>query len=539
MTQQKYALLSVSDKTGLVEFAQVLIKAGFTLLSTGGTKSHLEKAGVPVTGVSDYTQSPEVLDGRVKTLHPKIHGGLLARTSKPEDLADLQKIGGSPIPVVVVNLYPFLQKIAEVEEQADPGYESLVEFIDIGGPAMLRASAKNFAHVTVITDAADYERVENELTSAGETSLLTRRELAAKVFKTTAEYDLSVARYLALGEQVLEEDGTPKICTPVEGMVLERTQTLRYGENPHQEASLYSKLGAEPFWVQLQGKELSYNNLVDLEAALELALELEAGANGKQVAVIIKHTNPCGAALRDSLFDAFIAARACDPVSAFGGIIAVTGPVDKKLAESILEGFVEVIIAPKVSGGAYSAEALQLFQSKKNIRLLEVDYDRARKWKFSKRVVVKNFFDQLLFQQADSGIVSTVDMKVVCEGKIPFEAIRSEVEFAWRLSKHVKSNAIVLSKELQAVGVGAGQMSRLDSARISLERAKTHGFDPKGAIAASDAFLPFPDTLEVLSDAGIIALVQPGGSLKDDVVIEVARKRGVTMIVTGERHFRH
>ena len=533
---KKLALLSVTDKTGLAEFARFLSESGYTLLSTGGTKSHLESAGLKVEGVSDYTGSPEILDGRVKTLHPKIHGGLLARLSNSKDLQELAQIGASPIPIVVVNLYPFLAKISAVEGNFN--YESLVEFIDIGGPAMLRASAKNFNDVTVITNPSDYLVVQAELRKGEATLLETRRSLATKVFKLTAEYDLAVANYLALDEKVLEEDGTRKICTPVEGVVLERTQELRYGENPHQQASLYSKPGHQSFWRQLQGKELSYNNLVDLEAALELVLEIDAGA-GNQTAVIIKHTNPCGSAIRSSLFDAFIAARACDPISAFGGIIAVTAPVDKKLAESILEGFVEVIIAPKVDGHAYSQEALELFKSKKNIRLLEVDFEKARNWKKSKRVVLKNFFDQYLIQQADSGIVRVSGMTVACEGAAKFESLKLDLDFAWRVSKHVKSNAIVLSKGLQAIGVGAGQMSRLDSARIAIERAKTHGFDPRGAVAASDAFLPFPDTLEILNDAGVIALVQPGGSLKDDLVTEAAKKRGMTMVLTGERHFRH
>jgi phosphoribosylaminoimidazolecarboxamide formyltransferase/IMP cyclohydrolase len=510
------------------------------LLSTGGTKSHLEKAGLKVTGVSDYTGSPEVLDGRVKTLHPKIHGGLLARTSNPKDLEELKSIGANPIPVVVVNLYPFLQKIAELE--GNTNYESLVEFIDIGGPAMLRASAKNFAHVTVITNPTDYQTVQEELKSSSTTTLETRRALAAKVFKLTAEYDLAVANYLSLDEKVLEEDGTRKICTPVEGIVLEQIQELRYGENPHQSASLYGRPGKGSFWKQIQGKELSYNNLVDLEAALELVLEIEV-QKGEEAAVIIKHTNPCGSAIRGNILDAFLAARACDPISAFGGIIAVTAPVDKKLAESILEGFVEVIIAPKGHEGtgaeAYSPDALELFKTKKNIRLLEVDYLAARKWKSSKRVIFKNFFDQVLIQEADTKIAGPSEMKLACEGKVSFESIKKELNLAWRVSKHVKSNAIVLVKDMQVIGVGAGQMSRLDSAKIAIQRAKTHGFDPVGAVAASDAFLPFPDTLEILNDAGVTALVQPGGSLKDDVVTEVAKKRGVTMVLTGERHFRH
>jgi len=532
---QKFALLSVSDKAGLADFAKYLVGKGYTLLSTGGTKSALEAAGLPITGVSEYTGSPEIMDGRVKTLHPKIHGGLLARTTNPQDLKELASIGGSPIEIVVVNLYPFLKKVREAESGGKPG-ESLVEFIDIGGPAMLRASAKNFEHVTVICSPSDYTVVQSELDTRGTTSLDLRRQLARKVFTHTAEYDSAIARYLSLDEQVLAADGSPRICAPVEGVVLEQEQELRYGENPHQSASLYRRSGSSgsALWKQLQGKELSYNNLVDLEAALELVLELEAGEFGGECAVIIKHTNPCGSAVRKTLLEAFIAARECDPVSAFGGIIALTNTVDGALAASMLEGFVEVVLAP-----GYDGAALELFKEKKNVRVLEVDFAAAKKWKSSKRVLVRNFLDQYLIQQADSGIVTSSKKGVVVDGRVPYETIQKELEFAWRVSKHVKSNAIVLVKGMRAIGVGAGQMSRLDSARIAIERAKTHGFDVAGTVAASDAFLPFPDTLEILSDAGVVALVQPGGSVKDEVVTEFAKSRGVTMVLTGERHFRH
>lgn len=530
----KLALLSVSDKSGLLEFARFLISKNYILLSTGGTKTYLESNGVTVTGVSDFTGSPEIMEGRVKTLHPKIHGGLLVRVDNQTDVSELSSIGGSPIEVVVVNLYPFREQVRKVEAANNPEHENLVEFIDIGGPAMLRASAKNFAHVTVVSEPKDYSRVQAALESGG--SLELRRELAGKVFTLTAAYDSAVARYLLLGEKLLESDGRAAICAPIEGIVLQREQELRYGENPHQGAALYRKAGSvdSSLWKQVQGKELSYNNMVDLEAALELVLEIDSAKLGSEAAVIIKHTNPCGSAVRSSVLEAFVAARECDPVSAFGGIIALTGSVNKAVAESILEGFVEVILAP-----TYDAEALNLFQQKKNIRVLEIDFQHAREWKNSRRTLIRNFLNEYLVQEADSGITATSVEGLKVEGKVEYSKISKDLEFAWRVAKHVKSNAIVLVKDLRAIGVGAGQMSRLDSARIAIERAKTHGFDVNGTVAASDAFLPFPDTLEILNDAGVVALVQPGGSLRDDTVADVAKSRGVTMVFTGERHFRH
>jgi len=533
---QRLALLSVSDKTGLAEFAAFLVSEGFKLLSTGGTKRALEMAGIPVTGISEYTGSPEILDGRVKTLHPKVHGGLLARTSNPKDLEELASIGGAPIEVVVVNLYPFLEQSRESLLKGKEAAESLVEFIDIGGPAMLRASAKNFAHVTVVCDPSDYPILQSELKANRETLITTRRKLASKVFTHTAAYDSAVARYLSLDEDLFTESGEAELFAPTEGIVLTKTQSLRYGENPHQGAALYRRADSKTpsLWKQLQGKELSYNNLVDLEAALELTLELDTRDLGAVAAVIIKHTNPCGSAVRETVYDAFIAARECDPVSAFGGIISVTTAVDERTAAAVLEGFVEVILAPE-----YTVEALKLFEKKKNIRVLEVDFKRAAAWKNSRRVIVKNFFDEFLIQQADSTIAKCTAAGVKVAGKVSFAECGKDLEFAWRVSKHVKSNAIVIAKDLRGIGVGAGQMSRLDSARIAIERARSHGFDPKGAVVGSDAFLPFPDTLEILSEAGVVALVQPGGSLRDDTVIEAAERLGVTMVFTGERHFRH
>lgn len=533
---ERLALLSVSDKQGLTEFASFLVSTGFRLLSTGGTKKSLEAAGLPVTGVSDYTGSPEIMDGRVKTLHPKIHGGLLARIDNPRDLEELASIGGAPIELVVVNLYPFLEQSRALLEKGPDADESLVEFIDIGGPAMLRASAKNFGSVTVVCNPDDYSLVKNELESQGKTSFELRRTLASKVFTHTASYDAAVARYLSLDEKLYNEERKTELFAPTEGVVLLQVQELRYGENPHQGAALYRRadLKAEPFWKQVQGKELSYNNLVDLEAALELALELDAAQLGKACAVIIKHTNPCGSAVRDDLRAAFIAARECDPVSAFGGIIAFNQPVDEATTQTVLEGFVEVVLAP-----AYSPRALELFSQKKNVRVLEIDLWRAHSWKSSRRVSIRNFFDQYLLQQSDSGIVSCDKAGVQFEGAARFDEIAADLNFAWRVTKHVKSNAIVLVKDLRAFGVGAGQMSRLDSAKIAISRAREHGFDPKGAVAGSDAFLPFPDTLEILAEAGVVALVQPGGSMRDEAVIARAKELGVTLVFTGERHFRH
>ncbi len=534
---ERLALVSVWDKTGLAEFAKVLSEQGITLLSTGGTAKYLAEQGLEVLSVSDYTGHPEILGGRVKTLHPKVHGGILARRNLESDLAELATSEITPIDFVVVNLYPFTDKVKEVEAAKNPNHESLIEFIDIGGPTMIRAAAKNFEHVVVISNPSDYQVVADELKEKGAVSIETRRRLAANVFKTMAAYDASIARYLSLDEKLLDEEGLTPQFAPVEAIVLEKKETLRYGENPHQQAALYDRVVVggknEPaVWEKLQGKEISYNNLVDMQAAVDLLVELSVDLQGEQAAVVIKHTNPCGAAIRPTTLEAFQAARDCDPISAFGGIIALSGVLDGETAKLIVEGFVEVVLAEEIS-----KEAKEVFAKKKNVRLVKCDFSELRENLKAPNVVIKKSFDDYLLQSDDIALAEISAEKVVSGDATP--EILADLDFAWRVCKHVKSNTIVLAKNKQAIGVGAGQMSRVDAAHLSIQRAKTHGFSAQGAVSASDAFLPFPDTLEVLNDAGVVALVQPGGSIKDDAVIDSAKSRNMVMVLTGERHFRH
>lgn len=535
MANERFALISVYHKENLQELAAFFKRQGVKLLSTGNTAQYLRSLGEDVVSVSDFTSSPEVMGGRVKTLHPRVHGGILARRDDESDLKELAAIGGHLIDYVVVNLYPFTDKLAEIESTKKRDHGSLIELIDIGGPTMIRAAAKNFEHVTVLCDPRDYPTVIKEVEESGALSRGTRRTLAAKVFRVMSEYDSSVSRYLSVDESWLDEKGDPKQLSALEGYVLEQDSSLRYGENPHQQAALYRRVGDRSgrFWTQLQGKELSYNNLLDMQAAVYLLLDIAAGFPDRSSAAIIKHLNPCGAAVRGTILEAFTAARECDPISAFGGIVALTGTVEEDLARTILEGFVEVIVAEK-----YSPAALQAFGSKKNIRVLQADFSGINRYLSQPRVSVRDLFNEFILQSLDTQVAEIGRSELVVGEKLS-AALEKELEFAWRVCKHVKSNAIVLSKDLRAIGVGAGQMSRVDSARLSLERARTNGFDPKGAVAASDAFLPFPDTLEVLNDGGVTALVQPGGSVKDDTVKDCAAKRGVTMVFTGERHFRH
>ena len=535
---KRYAIVSVYDKTGLIPLVQALVGQGLEILSTGGTAKFLVENGIRVTSVSDYTGHPEILDGRVKSLHPKIHGGILARTSNPADIDELKANDIAAIEFVVVNLYPFTDKVREVVSAKKVDHESLIEDIDIGGPTMIRAAAKNNQFVVPVCDPQDYETIIGELKSGGKVSPSTRRQLAAKVFRTMAAYDGAIARYFSLEERLLEEDGSEKLLAPVQSLTLGQVLPLRYGENPHQAAALYrpvsiGKSTDRPWWKQLQGKEISYNNLLDMYAALDLFLEFRVGSPAEHTAVIIKHTNACGVAVRKTALEAFIAARECDPVSAFGGIIAVSGKLDEPLTHAILEGFVELVLVESVTPGAQ-----ELFTKKKNVRLIECDFRRLMELRQAPGVTFRSFCGDYLLQSQDSALAS-VEAKNVVSGADKFPALKSDLEFAWKVCKHVKSNAIILVKNGQAIGVGAGQMSRVDSARISLERARAHGFDPHGAVAASDAFLPFADTLEILNDGGVVGLVQPGGSIKDEDVIAVAKKREVVMVFTGERHFRH
>ena len=535
---KKYALVSVWDKTGVVPFTKTLVENGYSILSTGGTAKLLAQEGIEVTSVSEYTGHPEIMDGRVKTLNPKIHAGLLCRRDNENDMKQLEETGAGPIDFVVVNLYPFLDKVREVEAAKNPEHDSIIEFIDIGGPTMLRASAKNCYHVAPVCDTADYDVIAEELKQNGSVSLDTRRSLAAKVFKTMSAYDGAIARYFSLGEKLLEESGEPKQLAPVESIVLEREMGLRYGENPHQDGALYRKVQVgnvqeETPWEQLQGKELSYNNLLDMQGTLSLYLELEKGNQGKDVAAIIKHSNPCGAAVRDSNLEAFKIARDCDAISAFGGIVAISGTVDEELVQTMQEGFLEVVLAEN-----YTDSAIEAFKKKKNVRVLKCSFDELRRRNTVDPIGVRNFCGDYLLQTSDENLAEVTEGNIPTERKPTTEQLQN-ASFAWQVCKHVKSNTIVIANEMKAIGVGAGQMSRVDAAKVAIQRAKLHGHSLEGAVAASDAFLPFSDTLEVLKDAGVELLVQPGGSIKDEDVIKAANDWNVCMVFTGERHFRH
>lgn len=534
---KRFALVSVYDKTGLEPFVRGLVSLGFEILSTGGTAKFLQDAGFSVINISNYTGQAEILEGRVKTLHPMVHAGILARRNCDDDIRELTAIGAGLIDLVVVNLYPFVDKVREIEAKGDPAHPLLIEFIDIGGPCMLRAAAKNNQFVLPVCDITDYETVLAEL-KAGEVSQKTRQWLAAKVFMTTASYDGEIARYFSLEEKLLSPDGKRAALAPVEAMILAREEELRYGENPHQQAALYRKVtvGGAPWhapWTQLQGKEISYNNLIDSQAAIALCAELSEQVITQALSVIIKHMNPCGVAVRNTAREAFTEARSCDPLSAFGGIIAVNTIMDNATAEAIVEGFVEVVIAP-----SFSPEAIEVLSKKKNVRLLAVDYQDWRTRISRTGVTVRDVADAYLLQSPDSVLAKVKDAVILSEVKTTNEMLQ-DLELAWSVCKHVKSNAIVIVKDRKAIGIGAGQMSRVDSARLSIDRARIHQHDLRGAVAASDAFLPFADTLEILADAGIVALVQPGGAMRDGEVLEVANKLKMVMVVTGERHFRH
>jgi len=525
MPKIQRALLSVSDKTGLVDLARGLAALGVELLSTGGTAKLLRDGGLEVVQVSDYTGQPEILDGRVKTLHPKVHGGLLAVRDNAEHQQQLAAQGFGTIDLVAVNLYPFEVTVAK----PDAKFADAIENIDIGGPAMIRSAAKNHAFVTVIVDPSDYGRVLAEMrANGGSVSAATNRELAGKVFRATAHYDGAIADYLGS-----LADGEGKRLRFGESLHLElvKVQDLRYGENPHQEAAFYREAAdpePEPSVAeakQLQGKELSFNNIVDANAALELVKEFH-----ETVAVAIKHTNPCGVATSaGSLVDAFRKCRACDPVSIFGGIVGTNREVDAEAATEMKDIFLEVVIAP-----AFSAEAKSIFAAKKNVRLLEVPFREYR----PRGLDMKKVVGGMLVQDRDLGAVDMRSCKVVSK-RAPTESELRALAFAWKVCKHAKSNTIVLAREDSVVGVGAGQMSRVDSARLAVMRAQTHGLSTSGTVVASDAFFPFPDALEVCADAGATAVAHPGGSIRDQEVVDAADRRGMAMVLTEMRHFRH
>lgn len=519
----KQALISVSDKTGVLEFARALHAMQVKLLSTGGTAKMLAEHGLPVTEVADYTGFPEMLDGRVKTLHPKVHGGILARRDMQSHTDALQAHDIPTIDMVVVNLYPFQQTVAK--DQCS--LEDAIENIDIGGPAMLRSSAKNHKDVVVICDPADYQTVLQEMqTNQGEVSFDTRFGLALKVFAHTAQYDGSITNYLSsLGE---DRQHTTRSAYPATlNLQFEKVQDMRYGENPHQSAAFYRDAqtvdGALANYTQLQGKELSYNNIADADAAWECVKTFATPA-----CVIIKHANPCGVALGANALEAYSKALQTDPTSAFGGIIAFNVECDGLAAEAVAKQFVEVLIAP-----AFTAEARKIFEAKQNVRLLEIPLAHGNNAYDFKRVG-----GGLLLQSPDAKNVALSELKIVSK-KQPTPEQLQDMLFAWKVAKFVKSNAIVFCGKGMTLGVGAGQMSRVDSARIASIKAQNAGLTLAGSVVASDAFFPFRDGLDVVVAAGATAVIQPGGSMRDQEVMDAADEQGVVMALTGVRHFRH
>jgi phosphoribosylaminoimidazolecarboxamide formyltransferase/IMP cyclohydrolase len=518
MSKVQRAILSVTDKTGLVDFARKLSRLGVDLISTGGTAKLLRDSGIAVRDISDLTGFPEMLDGRVKTLHPKVHGGILHRRENPAHTSAVAEHGIQPIDMVVVNLYAF-EKTA-----AKPGvhFEELIENIDIGGPSMIRSAAKNFQDVAVVTSPADYNAIAEEMASHGtELSSATKWRLAQKAFATTAAYDSAIASTLEKVSsnghfQLQAESGFPQTLR----LSFQKNMDLRYGENPHQRAAMYSDgsgMGVANA-RQLQGKELSYNNIVDLQAAWDLAQDFD-----ETVCTIIKHTNPCGTATASTLVQAYKKALECDPVSAFGGVIGVNRPVDRDAAEEMAKLFVEAIAAP-----SFDEAAKAKFATKKNLRLVEIAHT-PQKW------VLKNVSGGILVQDNDLRQLQESDLKVVTQRQ-PTPEERRALFFGWKICKHVKSNAIVYVRDGQSVGIGAGQMSRVDSCKIGAMKAV---LPLKGTVAASDAFFPFPDGVEEIAKAGATAVIQPGGSVRDQEVIEAADRLGLAMIFTGVRHFRH
>ncbi|WP_295647224.1 bifunctional phosphoribosylaminoimidazolecarboxamide formyltransferase/IMP cyclohydrolase [uncultured Methylibium sp.] len=532
------ALLSVSDKTGIVELARALHALDVTLLSTGGTAKLLAESGLPVTEVADHTGFPEMLDGRVKTLHPKIHGGLLARRGVPEHMAALQQHGIATIDLLVVNLYPFEATVAK------PGctLEDAIENIDIGGPAMVRSAAKNWNDVAVLTDASQYAGVVAELKAHGSVSRATRFALSVAAFNRIADYDGAISDYLS-SITLPDADSAVPVRAEFPGQSNGRfvkLQDLRYGENPHQQAAFYRDLHPAPgslvTAMQLQGKELSYNNIADADAAWECVKSFDAAT---PACVIVKHANPCGVAVGSSSAEAYGKAFKTDPTSAFGGIIAFNATVDEAAAQAISRQFVEVLIAP-----SYTEGALAVFAAKANTRVLRIaqdGIDRRAPNAWSRGLNshdIKRVGSGLLIQTADNHELVSGHLKLVTK-QAPTPAQTADLLFAWKVAKFVKSNAIVFCGGGMTLGVGAGQMSRLDSARIASIKAQHAGLTLQGSCVASDAFFPFRDGLDVLADAGATCVIQPGGSVKDSEVIAAADERGIAMVLTGVRHFRH
>ena len=514
------ALISVSDKTGVVEFARELVALGWEILSTSGTMKLLREAGLPVTSVSDVTGFPEICDGRVKTLHPKIHGALLARRDIPEHMKALKDNEIETIDLVCVNLYPFRETIAK----PDVTMEDAVEHIDIGGPSMLRSSAKNWESVTVVCNPADYATIISEIKATGNTTRETRLALSAKAYTHTAEYDMAIATYMraqaGLNEKLFLE--------------YDLKQSLRYGDNPHQQAKFYSSADVEPFSLasaeQLGGKELSYNNIQDANATLNIAREFD-----EPFCVGVKHMNPCGSAVGKTIAEAWRKAYEADKTSIFGGIVAANREIDLETAQMLKPIFLEIVMAP-----SFAPDALELLQTKKNLRILKVDMSKDDKVR-SQYVSMNG---GMLVQDRDSSIVPVKAEQCVTEAK-PTDAQLADLEFAWKIVKHVKSNAIVVAKDGMTYGVGAGQMNRVGSAEIALKQAaatlKEEGRDinAEGLVLASDGFFPFNDVVALAAEYGIKAIVQPGGSIRDEDSIKLADEKGITMLFTGERHFKH
>ena len=521
MGQIRRAIISVTDKSGIVEFAEKLTNMGVSLLSTGGTAKVLKEAGINVTDISDYTGFPEMMEGRVKTLHPKVHGGILARRDKPEHLRHMEDHGIKPIDMVVINLYPF----EKVTSNPDCTFEEAIENIDIGGPSMIRSASKNFESVAVVTDPSDYNLVIKEMNdSGGSLSRDTKFRLAKRAFSATARYDTLISQYLDKISQKPEETiHFPEIFTPV----FEKVQHLRYGENPHQRGAFYREIGFSGASIarakRLQGKEMSYNNYLDANSALELAREFD-----EPTAVIVKHNNPCGVASADDLNEAYCIARDADPVSAFGGVIAFNTIVDEYSADEIAKTFAEVIVAPE-----YTEEALKIFQKKVNLRLLEAGpLDTIAEGTMDFKRVVGG----LLMQDMDLVINNDLNNIRVVSARPPSDEEIDALRFLWKVCKHVKSNAIVVGKGHQTVGIGAGQMSRVDSVRLAISKARSA---VRGCVMASDAFFPFRDAIDEAAKAGVTAIIQPGGSIKDADVIKAVDEYKMAMVFTGVRHFRH
>jgi phosphoribosylaminoimidazolecarboxamide formyltransferase/IMP cyclohydrolase len=531
---KRAALISVSDKTGLIEFAQGLLDLGFILLTTTGSKKALDESGIESISIEDYTNQKEILGGRVKTLHPKIHGGLLAKRSDPEHMKTLLDQDILPIDVAIINLYPFTQNLS-ADVAKNPA--KMIELIDVGGPTMIRAAAKNFSGVLPVLDPADYQTVLQELREkkvVAETTLALRKKLALKVFTFTANYDLQIAKYLSHLDVTSTQDLSQGVVNfetdfelgEVTGVVLTSEQSLRYGENPHQTAALYASADNrfKKNFEQLNGKELSFNNLLDFDASLQM---IQSMPNDKNGVVIIKHLNPCGAAFGNTIAEAIAKAKKCDPRSHFGGIIASNKIITEAAAHDIAGEFAEVVVAPE-----YEPRALEILCKSKNLRVLQVPLKRSASFEF------RTIQSGVLVQASDITNSKVSEAKVVSK-RTPTPDELLDLSFAWTMCGHIKSNAIALAKDSMLLGVGAGQMSRIDSAELAVNKAHTHSHDLSGAVAASDAFFPFPDTVEFLAKNGIKAIIAPGGAKRDPEVIATVDDLGVALLFTSDRHFRH